>query len=902
MYKRINRFSTFEETNRMKVFVFSFLLLTLSVFGQQILPYKNSTLPINVRVKDLIQRMTPEEKFRQLFMVAGDLGQDSMQFSSGLFGFQINTIQQNTTAANQMMSYGTGGNAKATLDQINRMQHFFIHQTRLGIPMIPFDEALHGLVRKDAISFPQSIALAATFDTTLMNQISNAIALECKSRGLRMILSPVINLATDVRWGRVEETYGEDPFLTSLFGISYVRAMESNGIITTPKHFVTNHGEGGRDSYPIYWNERWMNETYYKPFKAVIQKAGARSIMTAYNSFNGKPCTANNYLLKDLLRKQWGFNGFVISDAAATGGANVLHFTATDYEDAGKQSIENGLDVIFQTDFSSYPLFKRPFLNGTTSSAAIDSAVAHVLKVKFELGLFEQPYVSDGLRKKIDLKEHQSLAYQAALKSCVLLKNEKQTLPINTNIKRIAVIGPDANEVRLGGYSGPGNTPVSILEGLKSEMGKTVQIDYAKGCERVEIKYLPVESEVLFHKEKSELKKGLVGRYFNQLDYTQAPLFERVDEQINFQWTLFGPDQRLPYDHYAVQWDGLLIPDQSGTFEIGIEGNEGYVMYLNDSIWIDQSLGQSYSTQIKPYSFKKGESYKLRIEYKEKSGNAWFKLIWNKNCPKNSEKLLQEAVEKARKSDLAIVVVGIEEGEFRDRSSLDLPGRQEELIQKIKQTGVPVVVILVGGSAVTMENWLASADAILDVWYPGEKGGEAISALLTGKENPSGKLPITFPKNVGQVPLVYNHPPTGRGDDYVNGTGQALFPFGYGLSYTTFSYSDLSISPKQFNEKDTVTIQFTVQNTGEKAGDEVIQLYTRDEIASVVRPIKELKGFQRISLAPNESKKIVFKLTAKDLTIFDENLKEITEPGMFRIMIGNSSKNILLRNLIEYKP
>jgi beta-glucosidase len=239
-----------------------------------------------------------------------------------------------------------------------------------------------------------------------MNEVSFAIALECKARGLRMILSPVINLATDVRWGRVEETYGEDPYLSSLFGVSYVRAMESNGIITTPKHFVVNHGEGGRDSYPIYWNERWMRETYFKPFKAVVQKAGARSIMTAYNSYDGKPCTANNYLLNEVLRKQWGFSGFVISDAAATGGANVLHFTATDYEDAGKQSIENGLDVIFQTDFSSYPLFKVPFLNGSVNQQAIDSAVAHVLKIKFELGLFENPYVSENLLQSIDVKKH----------------------------------------------------------------------------------------------------------------------------------------------------------------------------------------------------------------------------------------------------------------------------------------------------------------------------------------------------------------------------------------------------------------------------------------------------------------------------------------------------------------
>ncbi len=885
----------------MKGILFTFLVCCYhSVWSQQ-LPYKNATLPVESRVQDLLSRMTPEEKFRQLFMVAGELGADSMRFREGLFGFQINTLQFSETASNQMMQYAAGPSAGITLSKINSMQRFFVEDTRLGIPMIAFDEALHGLVRKDATSFPQSIAMAASFDTTLMDKVSQAIALESRARGLRLILSPVINLATDVRWGRVEETYGEDPYLSSLFGVSYVKAMEQNGVVTTPKHFIVNHGDGGRDSYPIYWNERWLRETYYKPFKAVVQQGGARSMMTAYNSFDGRPCTANSFLLNDVLRKEWGFNGFVISDAAATGGANVLHFTAKDYEDAGKQSIENGLDVIFQTDFSSYPLFKRPFLDGSTDQRAIDSAVAHVLRVKFELGLFEQPYQSEALLKQIDLEKHKALAYEMAVKSAVLLKNEEKTLPLNEYTKSIAVIGSDAVEARLGGYSGPGNDPISILDGLK-EGFHYAKISYERGCERTLVSHVPIPGTVLFHKENGQSVKGLSASYFASMDVSQAPVVKRVDEQINFQWTLFGPDPKVPYDHFAAIWEGELIPTETGTFEIGIEGNDGYELWLNNELVIDRSKDQSFHTTTIPHLFKKGEAVQLKIVYKEKSGNSWFKLIWNQGVEQKVDEQINRAVKLAKKSQVAIIVVGLEEGEFRDRSALDLPGNQEELIKRVAATGTQTIVVIVGGSAVTMDHWINDVDAIVDVWYPGEMGGKAFTDLITGTQNFSGRLPITFPKSVGQVPLNYNHPPTGRGDDYVNETGQALFPFGYGLSYTNFEYADLNVINSNFTSKDSVIISCKITNTGSKAGEEVVQLYVRDEVASFVRPIKELKGFQRVSLQPRESKTVQFLVKASDLAYSNAQLIDEAEPGDFRIMIGASSKDIRLRTHITLLP
>ncbi|MBK6344082.1 MAG: glycoside hydrolase family 3 C-terminal domain-containing protein [Flavobacteriales bacterium] len=844
--------------------------------------------------------MTPEEKFRQLFMVAGDFGGDTSRFKSGLFGFQVDASSQGD-AGGQLLNYSVGSDARRTLDKINGMQRYFMEESRLGIPMLAFDEALHGLVRKGATAFPQSIGMAASFDTTLMSQVATAIALETKARGIRMVLSPVVNLATDPRWGRVEETYGEDPLLASCFGVSYVRAMESRGIITTPKHFVANHGEGGRDSYPVFHSERLLRESYFKPFKAAIQLGGARSIMTSYNSLDGRPCSANSWLLNDVLRTDWGFRGFVISDAAATGGANVLHFTARDYEDAGQQSVENGQDVIFQTDFAHADLFKRPFLDGSADPAAIDSAVARVLRMKFELGLFDEPYTSDSLLNALNLQKHRALAYEMAVKGAVLLKNRDKALPLPITAQKILVVGPDVVEARLGGYSGPGNTPVSILDGLREPLASSAQVSYVESCGRKDMRIETFPTMWLFHSDGQTLHPGLRGTYYNGIDLNAAPAFARNDANIEFQWTLFGPDPRVAFDHFAAKWDGVIVPEINGTFRIGIEGNDGYRLYLNDRLLIDRWEEQGFATTFVPFTFSKWERVKLRVEYRERAGNARIRLVVEEAmCPWITPCSNDAAVKAAKANDQIIIVAGTEEGEFRDRSSLKLPGEQEELIKRMVATGKPVIVVLVGGSAITMDNWIDDVDAVLMAWYPGEAGGLAIADLLLGNRNPSGKLPISFPRNEGQLPLIYNHYPTGRGDDYVDGTGHPLFPFGYGLSYTSFEYSDLKLDRTTFSAKDTVLVTFTVKNTGAVAGEEVVQLYAHDELASIARPVKELKGFQRVALRPGEAKTVTFKLHASMFAFPNAEMKEVTEPGMFRIMIGGSSKDIRLRAMVEY--
>lgn len=876
---------------------FAFLLLA----GAKAQPYKNPELPVDERVRDLLSRMTPEEKFWQMFMIPGDLCQDKEKYKTGIFGFQVSTAGKNSNAAGQMLDYAAGNSAVEAAKTINEMQHFFLNESRLGIPIIPFDEALHGLVRRGATAFPQSIALAATWDTALMHRVSKAIATECKTRGIRQILSPVVNVASDVRWGRTEETYGEDPFLVSEMSVAYVSEFEKMGIITTPKHFLANVGDGGRDSYPINWNERELREVLLPPFEACFKRGGSRSVMTAYNSLDGSPCTANNWLLNELLKKEWGFKGFVISDAGATGGANVLHFTARDYPESTEKSINSGLDVIFQTSYDHYKLFSPPFYDGRIRQNAIDSAVSRVLRAKFELGLFDHPYVDPQEAVKWNgSPEHRQLAKQAALESVVLLKNDNHTLPLSKKIRSLAVIGPDADEARLGGYSGPGINPVSILEGIRNKMGKQIDVRYAKGCDREDVKFVTVPSENLsctIHGKKAE---GLNGEYFNNVTLTGEPVFTRLDPKIQFQWTLFSPDpERLSYDFYSVRWTGKIKAPESGTFKIGIDGNDGYRLYLNDRLMIDDWRKLSKQVKTADFTFEKGNEYDIRIEYFEPTGNAFFRLVWNFGVPNNQNEEMSKAVALASKSDVAVLVVGIDEGEFRDRAYLNLPGRQEELINKVAATGKPVVVVLVGGSAIAMNNWLQNVPAVLDVWYPGEDGGDAVADVLFGDYNPAGRLPITFPVFEGQLPLVYNHKPTGRGDDYMNLTGQPLFPFGYGMSYTTFEYSDLEFGKNKMSATDSTIVSCKITNTGKFDGDEVVQLYIHDELASVVRPVMELKGFRRIHLKARESARVSFGINPEILSMLDENLKKVVEPGDFRIMIGGSCKDIRLRGVLE---
>jgi len=887
----------------MKIYycLLSFLLISLSgnsVYPQQI-PYKNSKLSVDERVEDLLQRMTLKEKFWQVFMIPGDLDEGKEKYKDGIFGFQTFAKGQTTDAVGQMLTYGSSGSPKQTAEKINSMQKFFLEETRLGIPIIPFDEALHGLVRDGAISYPQSIALAATWNPELVSEVASAIAMECKTRGIRQILSPVVNLASDVRWGRTEETYGEDPFLSSLMGIAYVSAFEKQGVITTPKHFVANVGAGGRDSYPVMFSERYLNELDFQPFKACFAKGNARSVMTSYNSLDGSPCTANDRLLNQILKHDWGFRGFVISDACAVGGANVLHYTASDYADATAKAMNNGLDVIFQTSYDHYPLFWAAFEKELVDPKALDEAVRRVLRAKFELGLFDNPYVDPAEAEKWNgHSSFRELARQAARESFVLLKNDSQTLPLKSNIKSLAIIGPDAVECRLGGYAGPGIMKTSILEGLKAQLPSTCKVNYVHGVDREYEPFVMVPSANLSCIFEGKNTNGLLAEYFSNTSLDGNPAMRKVEENMQFAWTLFAPDPKLATDCYSVKWTGKLIAPSTGTFKIGIEGNDGYRLFINNIMIIDCWKKVSYGTRTVDYSFEKGKNYDVRLEYFESSGPAKLNLVWNCGIDDSWQKQIDEAVAVAKNSEVVIITAGIEEGEFRDRALLGLPGKQEQLIEQVAATGKPVIVLLSGGSAITMNNWIDNVNSVVDIWYPGEEGGNAVADVLLGKYNPSGRLTITFPMSEAQLPLVYNHKPTGRGDDYNNLTGQPLFPFGYGLSYTNFEYSDLKFSEKQMLPDGKVTVSCNVKNTGNYTGEEVVQLYIRDLLASVSQPVLALKGFTKVSLQPGETKKVSFEITPEMLQILDKDMKWVVEPGDFRIMIGASSKDIRLRDNI----
>ena len=638
----------------------------------------------------------------------------------------------------------------------NKIQKFILENTRLKIPVIIHDEGLHGCMAKGCTIFPQSIALASTWNPELVERVGVAIGKETRAHGIHQILSPTINIARDPRCGRTEETYGEDPYLASAMAVAFIRGVQSQKVICTPKHFVANFvGDGGRDSNAIHFSERMLREIYFPAFKNAIQKAGALSIMAAFNSLDGIPCSCNKWLLIDILRKEWGFKGFVVSDYWGVLDIFTKHRVAESKAEAAKKALEAGLDIELP-ESDCFEELVNLVRDGKLSEKIIDEAVRRILRTKFWLGLFEDPFIDPEYAEKIcDCEEHRRLALEAARQSIVLLKNN-EVLPLTKDLKSIAILGPNAAVMRLGGYSGYGVKVVSPLDGIKNKLSEATKVYYAEGC-------------------------SLTG-----------------------------------------------------------SSREGF----------------------------------------------------------------KEAIKAAKNSEVAILFVGNSvpetEGEQRDRCDLNLPGVQEDLIKEVCDLEIPTVVVLINGSAITMTEWIDDVDAVVEAWYPGEEGGNAIADILFGDYNPGGKLPITFPKKVGQLPLYYNPKPSGRVYDYVDLRGtQYLFPFGYGLSYTEFEYSNLRITPEKIDPNGKVKIEVDVKNIGKYRGDEIVQLYIRDVFATVARPLKELKGFKRTTLEPGEKKTISFTLGPEELSFYDANMNLIIEPGTFEVMVGSSSEDIRLKGSFE---
>ena len=739
--------------------------------------YRNPSLPIERRVSDLLGRMTIDEKVAQLLTLwirkpqqlkphgnFGDRGDFSPEEAAVVMKNGIGEIarQRERTDPRRGAIYA------------NAVQTWLKQNTRLGIPAMLHDEILHGHMAVGSTNFPTPISMASSWDPELISKVFTAAALETRIRGSHHVLGPNLDLARDPRWGRTEETFGEDPYLASRLGVACIKAIQGNGpnvdgehVIATAKHFAA-HGqpEGGTNTAPVNVSERVLREVFLPTFEAAVKEAGVLSVMPSYNEIDGVPSHSNRWLIEKLLRQEWGFRGLIAADYNGISELVTRHKVAATRVDAAKQALDAGVDMELP-DPSCYALLPQLVSEGKVSLAAVDQAVGRVLRAKFLLGLFENPLVD--VEKAVSLtnsQAHQVIALEAARRSIVLLKNDNQLLPLNKDrLRSIAVIGPNAADVHLGGYSDDPKRGISVLQGVRSKVGSAITVNYAEGCK---------------------------------------------------------------------------ITKEGGKW------------------WDDKS---------------------------------------ELSDPAVDAKLIAEAVEAAKASDVALVVVGGNEdtnkeawadNHLGDRDSLDLVGRQDDLVKAIVETGKPVIVMLINSGPLSVNYIAARVPAILEGFYLGQETGTAVADVLFGDHNPGGKLAVSFPRSVGQLPIYYNHKPTAR-RGYLYTSKEPLFPFGFGLSYTTFEYSNLKVTPGEIGINGRADVSVTVRNTGRRAGDEIVQLYIRDLVSTVTRPVMELKDFRRISLAPDESRTITFTITPDKLSFLDLNMNRIVEPGTFEVMVGTSS-------------
>jgi beta-glucosidase len=846
-------------------------------------PYRDSTLAVETRVADLLGRMTLDEKLAQL----------RCDGSEEVWGPALDT-----TGFGQIAPILRGYSSRESAQIANRIQER-ARSGRLGIPVIIHDEALHGLIAQGTTSFPQAIGLAATWNPDLMSRVATAIAKETRARGVRQVLSPVINVVRDARWGRVEETYGEDPLLTARMGVAFVKPFEDNGVITTPKHYAANVWDGGRDSHSVQISERSLREIYLLPFKAAFQEGGARSVMAAYNSLNGLPCSSNRWLLTEVLRNEWGFRGFVVSDYGSVGGILNAHHTAGSPEETAAEALSAGLEIEYPGVYIYGEPLKQAVEDGLVGMGAVDEAVKRVLRCKFEIGLFDDPFVSpDDAEAIVNCAEHRDLALEAARQAIVLLKDDSKTLPLSKDVSTVAVIGASAKgPMPLGGYSGNPGRAVSVLEGIAAKIGDD-RVVYAKGCDISQTAALPaIPPSALIPASGKEGEHGLRGEYFANRNLEGEPALVRTDEKIDFDWGQGSPDPSLPQDNFSVRWSGFLVAEETGDYEISVTSDDGARLILDGKVITEYWGDRAAATDLATVHLEAGKRVPITLEYYEAGGYASVSLGWRKAGGVDRD--IEEAVAAVRGAGAAIVVARINEGEGRDRAYLDLPGKQEQLIQAVAATGTPTVVVLIAGAPVTMLDWVDRVGAIVDAWYPGQEGGTAIADVLFGDYNPAGRLPITFPRTVGQVPLYYNLEPSGRGYDYVDSSGSPLFAFGHGLSYTEFAYSNRVIEPEKGGPDTEFTVSFDVENVGGRTSDEVAQLYIRDVVSSLVRPLMELKGFERVALQPGEKRTVRFTLGPDQLSFLDAEMKPVVEPGVFEVYVGASSDDIRLRGKLE---
>ena len=705
---------------------------------------------------------------------------------------------------------------------------------------------------------------------------------EFRGKGRYVALGPCINIIRDPRNGRSFEGMGEDPYLTGKLASAYILGMQSQKCIAVAKHYACNNQENGRGGLPVEVNDRSLYELYLPHFRAVVQEGHTWGIMAAYNKVNGEYAAENRRLEREILKDQWGFPGFVVSDWGA------CHST--------EASINAGLDVEMPTASFYGDALLKAAKEGKVSAAVIDDAVSRVLRAKFWAGVFERPVKEDP--KAINTPEHQAVVREGAQKAIVLLKNRGSMLPLDrTKLKSLAVIGPNAAVARPTGGGSAGVDAiyaVSPLDGIRTKLGKGVAVTYVQGCTMDEGNLVPIPSTAL----RAGDQPGLQAEYFNGQDLKGEPLVRRVDANVDFDWGGGSPDPKVPSDHFSVRWTGTLLPPVTGDYKIGTRSDDGARLWVDGKLVIDDWRDQGVESRSAKVPLTAGVPVAIRAEYYENMGDAVMKLGWVP--PDVQDNPFGEACAAASKADAAIVCVGdgpSHESEGSDRATLKLPGQQDALIRAVAAANPRTFVVMVSGSAMLMEKWIGAVPAVMQAWFAGDEAGNAIADVLFGDVNPSGRLPLTLPRTDEQLPSFdanYETPGESRGYRYYDAKGlDPLFAFGYGLSYTRFAYGKVQLSSAEIGPKGAVTVKVEVKNAGARAGDETVQLYLHDVAPRLERPINELKGFRRLHLAPGQSAVAEFKVTAMDLAYYDPAKKGfVAAPGKYEALVGASSRDI----------
>ena len=856
------------------VVVFIVCLQSLHLNGQpadQKPLYLDYTKPTKARISDLLSRMTLEEKLLQM----------SSRISSPI--------------------------------------------KRLGIPGFLWSSAgdghCVGVPKGEAATvFPVPIAQAASWDKKIVHKLADIMSDEVRARvngnvpkATLTFWSPVIEMARDPRWGRTEECYGEDPYLTSQMGLSFVRGLQGDNpnylkATAGPKHFALNNEEWDRHNGTSDVDDQLLHEYYLRPYQAMVQEGKVLQIMAAYNRLNGVPCISNKKLLTDILRGEWGYEGNIVSDCNGIRDLFEGHKYVATVQEAIALAINAGMDIECGDCFRDH--LTETVKMGLVSMAAIDTALTRILLPRFKLGLYDPadrvPYTKIP-HSVLDSPEHRAVAREAAQKTIVLLKNENHLLPLDLKqTKSIAVIGPIAAIAQLGGYTGGHSEAISPLQGIKNKLDST-KVHYVKGTD-VKIMLPVIPSEYLVPAGGKPGEHGLKGEYFKGVDCSGEPVLTRIDSIIDFKFGRSAPIAGLPATYYSIRWTGEFIAPCTGPYYIGGQFDDAIKLTVNGRLLIDRTINRNKSSEVAKIEVEKGKKYDLKLEYTQQWYNAEVKL-WG--APQDQNKF-NEAADAVRNADVAVVVLGTDdtvEKEGVDRPDLNLPGDQEDLVKAVFKANPKTIVVLQNGSTMSV-TWLkANVPGILETWFNGEEGGNALADVLFGDYNPAGRLPLTYYKSSENFPSFSDYDiRKGRTYMYRNSTkdnskiSEVLYPFGFGLSYTQFSYGKLEILTKTIDAKGTIKARVKVKNSGLRAGDEVIQLYAHDEKSSVQRPEKQLVCFERIHLLSNESKVVDLEFPAKDLAFWSVATNSfVVEPGSFKLMVGSSSVNILSTGKISIK-